>query len=360
MGFLRLLLLIISGYGFAEGITDEQKRYAAELDEEIGGLPVFFRTPETGFALGAVLIYVPKNDLLKPEPLITGLMYTEKEQFLWALGTKKKLASSDVTAKIYFEIIDFPQKYFGSGAHTLEADEQLISERRVLFEPGLEYPIWSHLSVGLSLVFRKDQFKSVERKKSTINYSQIAGIEGGEQRGCSLYLFWEDIDDVFYPKNGSRLSGGWSDYLEELGASYPFHVWYLDGKLYKSLSPNLVWANRIYGSFQSGHVPYYQLEKLGGHDLLRGYFAGRYRDRNIFVAETEMRYRFHPRFVAAAFTGAGDVAHDPQNFTVAELRPSYGVGLRYQITETQKINLRADIGIGNEGPQLYLYVLEAF
>jgi hypothetical protein len=44
------------------------------------------------------------------------------------------------------------------------------------------------------------------------------------------------------------------------------------------------------------------------------------------------------------------------------LKPSYGTGVRYQISPKQKINVRLDVGWGEDqgGPQIYLYVMEAW
>ncbi|MDQ3231672.1 MAG: hypothetical protein M3Q07_07615, partial [Pseudobdellovibrionaceae bacterium] len=60
--------------------------------------------------------------------------------------------------------------------------------------------------------------------------------------------------------------------------------------------------------------------------------------------------------------GVGSVAHDWHEMTDSALKSSYGTGVRYQISPKQKINVRLDVGWGHDqgGPQIYLYVMEAW
>ena len=62
----------------------------------------------------------------------------------------------------------------------------------------------------------------------------------------------------------------------------------------------------------------------------------------------------------AVFVGIGDVAHDLSNFKSSSIKYSYGLGMRYKLTKNEKVNIRIDFGISDDGNGLYLTMKEAF
>ena len=93
---------------------------------------------------------------------------------------------------------------------------------------------------------------------------------------------------------------------------------------------------------------------------MRGYFFGRYRDRDYFAFQAEYRQYFWRRFGFVAFAGFGDVARDLTALSLYRLKPTYGFGLRFLFNEDEKINLRADIGFGKDTNGVYFGIEEAF
>ena len=80
--------------------------------------------------------------------------------------------------------------------------------------------------------------------------------------------------------------------------------------------------------------------------MMRGYYNGRYRDRNFIGSQTELRYRVSDRFGLDAFLGTGEVAH--KAFSAAQLKPDYGGGVRYFFDTEKGLSIRADYGIGQK------------
>ena len=61
------------------------------------------------------------------------------------------------------------------------------------------------------------------------------------------------------------------------------------------------------------------------------------------------------------FAGAGNVADELLNFIFSDMKYSYGAGLRFRFNEKQKVNLRVDLGFGNDGNRgIYFGIEEAF
>jgi outer membrane protein assembly factor BamA len=188
------------------------------------------------------------------------------------------------------------------------------------------------------------------------------GEQGGPQRGLQFYLLWESTNDNYFPSEGIKAQFFTQHYTKILGTRYPFTAQKFDGRHYHSFSKLWIQAQQFYIQNIQGDAPFYQLSQLGGNDLLRGYFKGRYRDNKLILAQTESRYRFSKYWNLAVFGGYGNVAKEWQDMPDVALKPSYGTGLRYQITPKQKLNVRLDLGWGQKqgGPQVYLYVMEAY
>jgi len=94
---------------------------------------------------------------------------------------------------------------------------------------------------------------------------------------------------------------------------------------------------------------------------MRGYREGRYVERNMMAGQVEYRKTFKDsRFGMVAFVGTGDVFNKIDQLKVKNLRPNFGVGLRFLLDKEENLNIRADWGFGDNSNNLYLNIAEAF
>jgi hypothetical protein len=93
---------------------------------------------------------------------------------------------------------------------------------------------------------------------------------------------------------------------------------------------------------------------------LRGYQAGRYRDRAMFAVQGEWRVILPWRLGATAFGGVGEVAPDGKSFNTGGLLPSGGGGLRFNLSKQHRINLRLDLAYSRTGGSWSRGVAELF
>ena len=94
---------------------------------------------------------------------------------------------------------------------------------------------------------------------------------------------------------------------------------------------------------------------------MRGYYLGRYRDKNMITFQTEYRFPVGWRFGGVCFLGFGDVANKIADFSPAEFKYSFGLGLRFMFDKQEKINARLDFGYTKDGDLgVYAMVVEAF
>ena len=95
-----------------------------------------------------------------------------------------------------------------------------------------------------------------------------------------------------------------------------------------SLSPKFVLGlNGLFHTIQGKNTPFYLLPQMGNDEIMRGYYSGRFRDRNLLAAQAELRYRYNNRFGAVVFGGTGQV-FDNSGFAVQNFKPSYGAGCK--------------------------------
>ena len=93
---------------------------------------------------------------------------------------------------------------------------------------------------------------------------------------------------------------------------------------------------------------------------MRGYYQGRFRDRNYLTGQVEYRAYLWWRLGAVAFFGIGDVNDKTRNFSIGDFKRSFGFGLRVKFNQAEKVNLRVDYGRGKDTSGIYFGLEEAF
>ena len=144
------------------------------------------------------------------------------------------------------------------------------------------------------------------------------------------------------------------------GSDFNFTALLFDLRKYFSINSDQVIALQLYGNFLMNNPPFYQLAQLGGELLLRGYYKGRFRDKFYLASQIVYRIPVWWKFGIVTFVGIGDVTNSFSNFALNRLKYSYGAGLRFQIDEKEKLNLRMDFGIGKNSTGFYIGIGEAF
>lgn len=129
---------------------------------------------------------------------------------------------------------------------------------------------------------------------------------------------------------------------------------------YHGLWRNAVLALDVHGFFTYGEeVPWTMLAQVAyTTKRMRGYYEGRYRDRNLIEAQAELRQRLPKRWGLAVFAGAANVFPRFGDMRWRQTLPNYGVGLRWEFKE--RINIRLDLGFTKHKPGVVFNINEAF
>ena len=178
--------------------------------------------------------------------------------------------------------------------------------------------------------------------------------------GMGPVLNYDSRDNTFFPYRGTFLDLNAIFASKSLGSDYDYQIYQGAYNTYFQIAETMTLAYRLYGRFTAGRVPLYDLSYFGAHNDLRGYAAGQYVDKSMVATQLEFRWKFWKRWGMAAFAGVGEVARDLRDLDLESLLPSAGVGLRYMVSEKERVNISVDYARGREGDAVYFYIGEAF
>ena len=125
---------------------------------------------------------------------------------------------------------------------------------------------------------------------------------------------------------------------------------------YHEMSDRLVLAWQVAGCYRSGTVPLWDTCRVG----LRGFAATDYLGKASALAQFEARWRWSERWGVVGFAGGGYIDSSFSEVDDSDIIPSYGVGLRFMVLKSKRINMRVDYGRSDNSDAIHLSVGEAF
>lgn len=117
-------------------------------------------------------------------------------------------------------------------------------------------------------------------------------------------------------------------------------------------------AGELHGQFNYGNTPWCLLSEIGSNDRMRGYYEGRYRDKNLVEGQIELRQHIKGRNGVVAWGALANVFDDFKNAAMRKTLPNAGVGYRWEFKKG--INVRIDYGLTRNGGGFIFSLNEAF
>jgi len=358
-----ILLICALGCQHAFAQSDYLKRFIRKmyLDKDSTKKPSFVlvpalaSSPETGLEFGGASLFSFYTDTARHSVTRVSNIYgyasiTTKGQekvsingTYWTPGNKWYFTSN---ASFY----NYPFDFYGIGNNTLKANKETVEEKRTRLGGTGERLILNNVYAGFSAGVMKYYYYSGTYAEN-ITFKTDPAIQ--DRSGGSLVygggiLVFDSRNSNTYTTKGTYINT-YCNLLQGIfgNNSYTGGFFNLDFGEYFKLQKQLVLAfNLKEQSLIGGRSPFYLLPQLGNDALMRGYYTGRYRDRNLAAGQTELRYRITDRFGIVGFVGTGEVAHD--SFSLAALKPNYGGGFRYFFDTEKGLSIRADYGIGEK------------
>lgn len=318
-------------------------------------IPALASSPETGVEIGGASLFSFYTDTVKHSITRVSNLYgyaaiTTKGQEKVSLNASywTPLNTWHYTSTLAF--YNFPFSFFGIGNNTKLADKESIEEKRTRINFGAYKQVTRNLYAGLGFggykyYFYSGTYHENEEFKTDPNIQDHGG-------GSGVYIgpsiSYDNRNNNTYTTHGMSLSANYNVIQGLFGSNnYTGGFLNIDLTQFNSLTKTLVLAFDLKEqSLMGGLSPFYLLPQLGNDGLMRGYYTGRYRDRNLFAGQGELRLRLTDRFGIVGFLGWGEVAQN--SFTVAALKPDIGGGFRYFFDTEKGLSIRMDYGIGEK------------
>ena len=347
----------------AQSSASEQETAKKEKTSGLTFLPVIFYTPETKWALGVGGLYyfrLTKDPAVsRPSNIKFIAVYTQRKQTDFEINPDFYLAKG-YHVQANFQYSDFPDQFYGIGNGTTgDMKEPFTSKFWKLSVEALK-KVRGPLNAGFQFFFDDTRLTEVTGG-GQLESGNITGSSGGTVSGLGYSMTYDSRDSIFYPTAGSFHQFSALAFGRTLGSDFAFHRFYLELRKYVRFSYAHCLAFQSRFLFQTGDPPFWRLGLLGGSEIMRGYYLGRYRDRNMIVAQAE--YRWAPifwRFGLAAFAALGDVAATLGRFELRRFKTTCGLGLRFVLDPKQRLQLRLDFGFGKGTSGVYFTAGEAF
>ena len=174
--------------------------------------------------------------------------------------------------------------------------------------------------------------------------------------GIGLKFQRDSRDQPFNPYSGSIFELTGLSNADAFGSDDSYTSYSATFRSYHRIAAPLVVAWEVQGCYRSGELPLWDACRVD----LRGFTATEYLGRSSASAQVEARWQFHRKWGGVAFAGGGTYDNAFSGLREDDLIPSYGIGLRYQVLESQRINMRLDYGRSRGSDAVYLSVGEAF
>jgi hypothetical protein len=339
----------------------------------IVGYPYVFYKPETNFAVGAsVITYFRfgKDTVSFPSKAIISGYYTINKQWNVTLNTQFFLLNNRMNNALKFMLSNDIDRFWGIGNELDNIDTIDYNYNLSYYDATLDISAKLIESLGDELYtgigFRFGEYFTKNYGNNPFlgdeNY-EILGRDGGYISGFGANIIFDTRDNVFFPIKGHFHQIKYMYYPKLVSNGFEYHSLLADLRFYQDIAKARigVLGIQVYTEMTFGDVPYFKLPRLGGDKMMRGYYFGRYRDNVYYMGQVEYRKQIADRFYLVAFFGLGRVSDKFKNVTLKNLHPTYGLGLRFVLDVMEKLNIRLDIGFGDNGTSgVYFNAEEAF
>ncbi len=357
-----------------QGSTDKQKKDKVKVEPPVENpvtkstkrtilSPIIFYSPETKLAFGGVGSYIfrlsKKNDSTRPSNISPLAIYTLNKQFKLQVKSEMFFKKNSYRLLSFINTQKYPDKFYGIGNNTVESAEEDYSSRSSTILISLQKQLLPNFSFGLQYHFNHWSITEKETGGQLENPT-LLGSEGGNISGIGLILTHDTRDNVFSATRGNLVEINFKRYFKFLGSDFSYSDLSIDVRYFFPVFKRHVIAFQGKMQTQSGDVPFVSMAKMGGEFNMRGYFFGRYRDKNLLLFQGEYRMPLFWKLGIVGFAGVGSVADQLKNLTQNPMKLSYGFGLRFLFDRKENIVLRFDFGFGENGSSFYFSAFEAF
>jgi outer membrane protein assembly factor BamA len=286
--------------------------------------------------------------------------YTVRDQSNVLVSPDLYLGAGQYNLRFSLGYANYPSVFFGTGEDLpRDAEGEDYTERSAVFTGTVVRTLYRSFRAGMRLDYSDSEIHDVQ-PGGLLDQGLFVGSEGGTDIGLGVALEWDDRNAVFWPSSGGyhQFNSVWHD--PDMGGDFNYSQTTLDLRHFVDLGKERVLALRAYAVVTNGQAPFQKLAQLGGPNLMRGIYLGRFRDNHALVAQGEYRVILNNRWSITAFASVGEVAHKVNQFRLTDVVYTAGGGARYALDAKNRLNLRLDLGFSEYGASPIIVFQEAF
>jgi len=366
-------------------------------------LPVIGSSPNEGITFGALsafLIHNQKDEvysLLAPQVNynknfgLTGTLYgsvnpsaeqniefnlsqSQKKNFDYEARVRDtSLMHGDLELKGFLGwFADGSSRFFGFQAHSSADQETNYTNREITYNLSATWFLGHHYYLELGHRFRsvsigKGAITSVPYIGDLFSSQEVPGIDGFTTNAPRISLIYSSFDNKTLPTYGGYARITFEPTIKALGGADNYRHYEVELKGYVPLDEEKRFIsvfrfmyNQTLGEAHKNKVPFLEQSILGGENTLRGYGRNRFIDNSFLLLNLEERIRLFRWEVfnvtadweVAPFIDLGAVMESFDKASTKSFEFNPGIGFR--ATVRPNIVGRVDIGIGKDGPAVYV------
>jgi outer membrane protein assembly factor BamA len=359
---LRKLSLI---FIFLAHVLKAQFRQDTSKNVNFLVLPAVFRTPETGWGYGGSASVTFKtshkhDSLTRTSSVNAAVIFTERGQNFQFVDLNIFFPKEKFILYADLGHSFFPENFWGIGPKT--RDEW--NERYESDQFGLSLHLKKELfeKVFMGFIYDYQNIFSLKYVNGGIfDTTDFSGKQPYQISGLGLSLSYDTRNNSFWPTKGIFINSLINRFNPGIGSTYDFTKWTLDIRYYQRTFLKHILAMQFYNYSTFGDSPMKHLARFGGQDNMRGFYQGRFRDKNMASLIAEYRAPIYWRISLVAFGGIGNVYSEEHPFVKNELRYSFGGGIRLTMLKKDNLNIRIDYGYYSKyNSGLYFTLGESF
>lgn len=340
----------------ADGEFDDSKAI------DMSYLPTAYYTPEKKFGVGLLMVGLYKTDNAtseeQPSSLVLNSFVSMNNSYGVEVENMTLFNEGKQRLLLGLELHNEAAVYYGQGIEqgNQDSNHHEFEEQLYSFKPRWMSEIADNyfIGVGADLIYASAEDLTLVDTDIPVDSSDI--LPGNFSSGLVVTSIYDSRD---YRLNATK---GWLFQVEaglyQNNQYSTFSTYNIELANYIDLSsaPGLI-AWQVQGHFTDGDVPWNLLPDLGGSKAMRGFIKGRYRDEQMMIGQVEYRLPIFQRYGMVFWGAVGSVAPKVSELTET-LLTSYGTGFRFKLKDN--INLRLDVGVGENETNFYLNVNEVF
>ena len=267
----------------------------------------------------------------------------------------------------FIKLVDGSARFFGFNAKSPQQMETNYADDEFGYNVSAGYQVGTHYQISLgdryrNVSIRPGAFGKLAYIKDKFSSPDVPGINGFETHAVRISFSYSTLDNRDTPTYGGYGRISFEPTIKDLGGAGNYRHYEVETKGYVPLDKGRYISvfRLMYNQTLDDNVPFMEQSILGGETTLRGYGRNRFIDNSFFLCNLEERIRLFRWEVfgvtadweLAPFMDFGAVMQSLNKASLENFEFNPGVGFR--ATVRPNIVGRVDIGVGKDGPALFV------